>query len=57
MPIAPGVRRIAGLGMFAVLLLWITLLTHGVVLPLPLIWIGLFTLSARRRGRRPGARW
>jgi hypothetical protein len=48
-----GARRVAAFAALAMLLVWVMLATHGVLFfPLPLIWIGLFGLSAARRSSR-----
>lgn len=52
-----GLRRIPMFTVLVVVLLWIMLITHGVLLPVPLIWIGLFGLHAARRSHRRIGRW
>ena len=57
-PLARGFQRAAVFGLIAIPLLWIVLVTHGIFFPVPLIWIGLFGLTAaRRRRRHPGPGW
>ena len=57
-PMVRGLRRAAVFGLLAIVLLWIMLVSHGLLFPVPLIWIGLFALTGgRRHHHHPGPRW